>query len=135
MDDENLTFETSAGVEVVGSFESLRHHGHPRRAAARHLRLRLREALGDPAARRAAHHLGAGRHRAGAVRDRQDLHDLHLRMPDRRHLPTRVSLRRLQIHLRTAYGHLSYVSFSFLSFLGFYFRSPDNFLLMHSLYQ
>jgi hypothetical protein len=70
--------------------QQLRPDGHQGRPPPRHLRLRFREALRHPAARRAPHHQRPRRHRAGPVRYRQDVHDLPHRLPDRRHRRARV---------------------------------------------
>ncbi|URD76890.1 hypothetical protein MUK42_08148 [Musa troglodytarum] len=67
VDDKNLVLEASPGVEA--------------------LRLRVREAIRDPAAGRGPHHPRPRRHRPGTVRYRKVLDDRPLRLPDgRRHL-------------------------------------------------
>lgn len=70
--------------------QQLRPDGHQGRPPPRHLRLRLREALRNPAARRAPHHQRPRRHSAGPVRHWKDIHDLPHRLPDRRHRRARV---------------------------------------------
>jgi hypothetical protein len=82
-----------AGVRDVaggGGGDQLRPDGHQGRPAPRNLQLRLREALGDPAARRGAHTPRPRRYSPGPVRHGQDLHDRPHRLPEGRYCHQRV---------------------------------------------